>query len=69
MKKLGVSLYERIMATSLLNEGGEQGARIAGATGVHLRTGEFYIFKAKAVILSTAQPLKIWIFNTELAGP
>jgi len=68
LKKLGVSLYERIMATSLLNEGGEQGARIAGATGVHLRTGEFYIFKAKAVILSTAQPLKIWIFNTELAG-
>lgn len=68
LKKLGVSFYERIMVTRLLNEGGEQGARIVGATGVNIRTGEFYIFKAKATILSTAQPLKIWVFNTELAG-
>jgi succinate dehydrogenase/fumarate reductase flavoprotein subunit len=33
-----------------------------------MRTGEFFIFKAKAVILATAQPLRIWVFNTELAG-
>jgi succinate dehydrogenase/fumarate reductase flavoprotein subunit len=56
------------MATRLLSEGGEQGARVIGATGVNIRTGEFYIFKAKATILSTAQPLKVWVFNTELAG-
>ena len=68
LKKLGVKFYERIMATRLLNERGEQGARIVGATGVNIRTGEFYIFKAKATILCTAQPLKIWVFNTELAG-
>lgn len=59
LKRLGVSMYERIMATSLLNEGGQRGARIVGATGVHVRTGEFFIFKAKATILCTAQPLKI----------
>ena len=68
LKKLGVAFYERIMATRLLSEGGEQGARVIGATGVNIRTGEFYIFKAKATILCTAQPLKVWIFNTELAG-
>ena len=68
LKKLGVMFFERIMATRLLSEGGGQGARIVGATGVNIRTGEFYIFKAKATILCTAQPLKIWIFNTELAG-
>jgi succinate dehydrogenase/fumarate reductase flavoprotein subunit len=68
LKKLGVAFYERIMATRLLSEGGEQGARVIGATGVNIRTGEFYIFKAKATILSTAQPLKVWVFNTELAG-
>ncbi|MBW1763929.1 MAG: FAD-dependent oxidoreductase, partial [Deltaproteobacteria bacterium] len=68
LKRLGVELYERIMCTSLLNEEGKQGSRIVGATGMNIRTGEFYIFKAKATLLSTAQPLKIWVFNTELAG-
>ena len=47
LKKIGVAFYERIMATRLLSEGGEQGARVIGATGVNIRTGEFYIFKAK----------------------
>ena len=68
LKRLGVELREHIMVTGLLNEGGKQGGRIVGATGVNIRTGEFYIFKAKATILATAQPLRIWIFNTELVG-
>lgn len=68
LKRLGVQLCEHIMTTNLLTEGGKQGARVVGATGVHIRTGEFYIFKSKATILSTAQPLRIWIFNTELVG-
>ena len=68
LKRLGVKIYDRVMVTSLLNEDGEQGRRIIGATGMNVRTGEFYIFRAKATILSTAQPLRIWIFNTELAG-
>ncbi|MBW2221561.1 MAG: FAD-binding protein [Deltaproteobacteria bacterium] len=68
LKRLGIETCDHIMITSLLNEGGKQGGRIIGATGVHIRTGEFYIFKAKATVLSTAQPLRIWIFNTELVG-
>ncbi|MFC1909433.1 FAD-dependent oxidoreductase [Chloroflexota bacterium] len=64
----GVELYEHIMVTKLLTEGGKQGGRVIGATGVNVRTGEFYIFKTKATILATAQPLRIWIFNTELVG-
>jgi succinate dehydrogenase/fumarate reductase flavoprotein subunit len=68
LKRLEVELCEHIMTTKLLTEGGKQGARVVGATGVNVRTGEFYIFKAKATILSTAQPLRIWIFNTELVG-
>jgi len=46
-KRLGVEVYNRVMATSLLTEGGQQGARVVGATAVNVRTGEFYIFKAK----------------------
>lgn len=68
MKRLGVEIYDRIMATSLLTEGGKQGGRVIGATGLHTRTGEFYIFKGKATILSTAAPAGMWIFSTELVG-
>jgi succinate dehydrogenase/fumarate reductase flavoprotein subunit len=67
-QRLGVKIYDRIMGTCLLNERGVQGARVAGATGLNTRTGEFMIFKAKAVILCTAGVGSIWVLNTELAG-
>jgi len=59
-KKLGVKVYERVMATSLLTEGGKQGARVIGATGLNIRTGEFHIFKAKATVLCMAGAGRIW---------
>jgi len=68
LRRLGVAIYDRVMATSLLTEGGKQGARVVGATGVNTRTGEFYVFKAKATVLCTAQPLRLWVFSTELLG-
>jgi len=68
LKRLGVAIYDRVMATSLLTEGDKSGARVIGATGVNIRTGEFYIFKAKATVLTTAQFSGIWVFSTELAG-
>lgn len=68
LQRLGVKIYDRVMASSLLTEGGKQEARIVGATGLHTRTGEFYIFKAKATVLSTGAPAGLWIFSTELAG-
>jgi succinate dehydrogenase/fumarate reductase flavoprotein subunit len=67
-ERLGVKIFDRVMATSLLNQRGVQGARVAGATGMHTRTGELLIFKAKAVVLATAGVGSIWVFNTELAG-
>ena len=68
MKKLGVNIYDRIIVTSLLTEGGKPGNRVTGAVGVNMRTGEFYIFKAKATILSTAVASRFWVFSTELNG-
>ncbi len=64
----GVRIFDRVMATGLLTEGGKPGARVIGAMGVNVRTGEFYIFRAKSVVLSAAQFSGIWVFNTELAG-
>ncbi len=68
LKRLGVKIYDRIMGTALLTEGGKQGGRIIGTMGVNIRTGEFYIFKAKATVLTTAQFSGIWVFSTEHIG-
>jgi succinate dehydrogenase/fumarate reductase flavoprotein subunit len=67
-KRLGVRILERTMVTGLLNENGEPGNRVIGATAVNTRTGEFYVFTAKAVVLCMATPEHLWIFSTEWAG-
>ena len=55
MLRSDVDLYNRVYVTSLLTEGGRQGTHVVGATGVNVRTGEFYVFKAKAVVLCTGK--------------
>jgi succinate dehydrogenase/fumarate reductase flavoprotein subunit len=67
-ERQGVKIYDRVMVTSLLTEGGVQGARVVGATGFNDRTGEFMVFKSKAAILATAGNSSLWFLNTELAG-
>ena len=68
LKKLGVAFYDRVMATRLLTEEGAQGGRVIGATGLNTRTGEFYIFKSKATIISSGSGSGSWVFSTELKG-
>ena len=67
-QRLGVIIYDRVMVTSLLTEGGIQGARVIGATGFNNRTGEFMIFKSKAAVLATASSNSLGFLSTELAG-
>ncbi|MCL1834944.1 MAG: FAD-dependent oxidoreductase [Oscillospiraceae bacterium] len=67
MRRLGAIVHDRTCVTSYLTEGGKQGARVIGATGVNDRTGEFIVFKAKAVVVSTAQARsRLWSFAPEL---
>ena len=67
-KRRGVTILDRVMATSVLNENGKQGARVVGATGVNVRTGEFVVVKAPTVIISTAGAGHIWHLDTEHGG-
>ena len=67
-KRLGVDIFDRTMATRLLTEGGNQGSRVVGAVGIHGRTGEFRVFKAKATVLSMSRPTRIWLFSPGLPG-
>jgi succinate dehydrogenase/fumarate reductase flavoprotein subunit len=68
LKKTGVALYERVMATSLLTEGGKQGNRVVGATGFSMTTGEFYAFSARSVLIASGYVCSVWTFSTELTG-
>ncbi len=66
--RLGVRIHDRVMGTCLLNEGGKLGKRIVGATGLDVRTGEFLIIKAKAVIVSTGGSGQLWNIDMEHGG-
>lgn len=67
-KRLGVEIYDRTMATALLSEGGEQGAKVVGAVGINARTGKFLVFKAKATVLCISRPIRVWLFSAGLPG-
>jgi len=68
LKKLGVKIVDRVMLTSLLTEGGRQGSRCVGATGIHTRTGKFYIFRGKSSIMCMSRPARIWLFSPDHTG-
>ena len=46
----GVELVDRVFVTTLLRS---EDNRVVGAAGIHIRTGEFHVFKARAVIVCT----------------
>lgn len=68
LKHSGVRILDRVMVSSLLTESGIQGGRVIGATGIHTRTGKFYIFKARASIMCMSRPARIWLFSASLPG-
>ena len=68
LRRLGVRVFDRIAVTALLSEGGRLGARVIGATGVNVRSGSFITVRAKATVLATSRPQRIWTFSSELRG-
>jgi len=50
-RKAATKIYNRIMVTHLLMDA-SRANRVAGAVGFNVRTGDFYVFRAKAVIVS-----------------
>lgn len=68
LKRLGVRICDRVMVTSLLTERGMQGGRCIGATGIHARTGKYFVFRGKASIMCMSRPARIWLFSASLPG-
>jgi succinate dehydrogenase/fumarate reductase flavoprotein subunit len=61
-RRAGVRIFDRTMAAGLLTEGGELGGRVVGGLGVGVRTGELFVFKAKATVLAMSRPTRLWLF-------
>ncbi len=75
MRRLGVRILERTEATALLltsdredNDGKEKKVRGAGAMGMDVHTGKFYILRAKATVLAMSRPARVWLFDSDLPG-
>ena len=68
LKRLGVKVFDRVMVTSLLTRDGANGAECIGATGLHTRTGKFYVFSGKASVMAMSRPARIWLFSAAYPG-
>ncbi len=68
--RLGIENYEYVTIGHLLTEDGKtgEGARVIGAVGFSGRTGECYVFHAKAVIVCSGIPQGEWCHTTEMNG-
>jgi succinate dehydrogenase/fumarate reductase flavoprotein subunit len=65
----GVKVFNRISATSLLTSKKDGVVSVTGSTGVNTRTGKFYVFKAKAVVLATnASSGRLWFYTGHKIG-
>lgn len=65
--KHNIEVMEYIMATDLLTHNN----RVTGAVGLNIQTGDFIIFKAKAIVLATGGMMEIYPYSTapvELTG-
>lgn len=61
----GINLIERVAMTDLLTSDGRYptSGHIVGAVGFHTRTGEFFVFKSKAVVITTGPSTSHCNFN------
>lgn len=66
LKRLGVILYERYEATSLLTA--ENPHRGVGAVCMNTHTGSILTIQAKETILAMSRPARVWLFNPDMVG-
>ncbi|MCX7911513.1 MAG: FAD-dependent oxidoreductase [Dehalococcoidales bacterium] len=66
--RLGVNIFNRMMPTGLLTAPGKGSKRVVGATAVDTRTGEFYVFRAKATVIATGGTGRLYDFAPEVTA-
>lgn len=66
--RLGVKVLDRTEATALLTTARNDKKHGAGACAMDVRTGKFYILRAKETILTMSRPARVWLFNPDMTG-
>lgn len=56
VRRLGCTVLDRTVTNGLLMDG----THVAGATAFHIRTGEFYVVKARAIVISTGNANRLY---------
>ena len=68
LTRLGVKVLDRTEATALLVEE-SAGVRCgAGAMGMDVHTGKFYVLRSKSTVLCMSRPARVWLFNPDTVG-
>jgi succinate dehydrogenase/fumarate reductase flavoprotein subunit len=68
LTQLGVKVLDRTEATALLVEESEGVRRGAGAMGMDVHTGKFYVLRSKSTVLCMSRPARVWLFNPDTVG-
>lgn len=68
LARLGVKVLDRTEATALLVEEKAGVRRGAGAMGMDVRTGKFYVLRSKSTVLCMSRPARVWLFNADTVG-
>ena len=68
LTRLGVKVLDRTEATALLVEERAGVRRGAGAMGMDVHTGKFYVFRSKSTVLCMSRPARVWLFNADTVG-
>ncbi|MEM0488171.1 MAG: FAD-binding protein [Candidatus Bathyarchaeia archaeon] len=59
VRKIGVKVMDRTMLTGIIVRDG----RVVGATALNTRTGEFYVFRSKAMLISTGGVSRLYPYQ------
>ena len=68
LARLGGKVLDRTEATALLVEESAGVRRGAGAMGMDVHTGKFYVFRSKSTVLCMSRPARVWLFNADTVG-
>lgn len=68
MRRLGIRIMEHTEATGLILTEEQGKKRGAGAFGMDVHTGKFYIFRAGATVLAMSRPARVWLFDPDMTG-
>ncbi len=68
MRALGVRIFDRTEACTLLYRKADGVKQGVGAIGMDTRTGKVTVFRAKSTVLCMSRPARIWLFSPDTPG-